>query len=307
MSILKLIASTSYLTVNKTLAKKLSLEAAILYADLASVQIYWHERGEAWFFRTRDQIEDDTTLSRSKQIKAYKMLEEKGLIKSKFKGIPAKKYYHIDSDCEENLVFLLSDNNTASCLKIKRLEHQKLNGINKNKENKNIDNNKLKEKSIKKENSSKSKSQSSTLINPKTKKEKVPPKRKKGLDFSDITWPPVFEQNSQLKETFLVFAQMRKECKKPYKTLKGIETKIRALAKDCDKFGTETVIGAIEFSTGSEYMGIFVQDFYNKKTKHEKQRTNSQPKKGFYEAYHDAIYKDEPEAQNNTIDIDWDE
>ena len=117
----------------------------------------------------------------------------------------------------------------------------------------------------------------------------------------------MFEQNSQLKETFLVFAQMRKECKKPYKTLKGIETKIRALAKDCDKFGTETVIGAIEFSTGSEYMGIFVQDFYNKKTKHEKQRTNSQPKKGFYEAYHDAIYKDEPEAQNNTIDIDWDE
>ena len=179
------------------------------------------------------------------------------------------------------------------------------------KDNNTVINNTLltyKEKSIKKENSSKPKSQQSTLINPKTKKEKVAPKRKKGLDFNDITWPPVFEQNSQLKETFLVFAQMRKECNKPYKTLKGIETKIRALAKDCDKFGTETVIGAIEFSTGSEYMGIFVQDFYNKKTKHEKQqRNNSQPKKGFYEAYHDAIYKDEPEAQNNTIDIDWDE
>ena len=307
MSILKLIASTSYLTVNKTLAKKLSLEAAILYADLASVQIYWLERGESWFFRTREQIEDDTTLSRSKQIKAYKILEQHGLIQSKFKGIPAKKYYNIDAECMQNLVDLLDDDEIPSCLKIERLEHQKLNGINKNKENKNISNNKLKEKSIKKEIEPEAKAkQQNSLKTPKPKKEKVAQKRKKGLDFNDITWPPVFEKNAILKNTFLEFAQMRKDCNKPYKTLKGIETKIRALAKDCQKFGVETVIGAIEFSTGSEYMGIFVQDYHNKKSKHEQQNHN-QPTKGFYQAYYDAIYNNEPEAQNNTIDIDWDE
>lgn len=308
MSILKLIASTSYLTVNKTLAKKLSLEAAILYADLASVQIYWNERGEAWFFRTREQIEAETTLSRSKQIKAYKILEEHRLIQSKFKGIPAKKYYNIDAQCMQNLVDLLADDETTSCLKIERLEHQKLNGINKNIDNKNIDNNKLKEKSIKKEIEPEPNTQHQhSLKTPKPKKQKVAPKRKKGLDFNDITWPPVFEKNVILKNTFLEFAQMRKDCNKPYKTLKGIETKIRALAKDCQKYGIETVIGAIEFSTGSEYMGIFVQDYHNKKSKHEKQQTNNQPKQDIYTAYYNAIYNNEPEPQNNTIDIDWDE
>jgi hypothetical protein len=165
-----------------------------------------------------------------------------------------------------------------------------------------------KEKSIKKEIEPEPNTQQQhSLKTPKPKKEKVAPKRKKGLDFNDITWPPVFEKNVILKNTFLEFAQMRKDCKKPYKTLKGIETKIRALAKDCQKYGIETVIGAIEFSTGSEYMGIFVQDYHNKKSKHEKQQTNNQPKQDIYTAYYNAIYNNEPEAQNNTIDIDWDE
>ena len=316
MSILKLIASSSYLTVNKNLARSLSLEAAILYADLASTQLYWNERGEDWFFRTRELTEQETTLSRSKQIKAYKLLKGAGLIKDKFKGIPAKKYYQIDEECQKNLVSLLSDNKTASCLKIERLALQNLNGINKNTVNKNNINNKLKEKTLKKENSKSDKwvidLGITGQINPnplkaeKEKKEKIAQKRKK-FTLADIDWPPIFDQNKKIKEQFLSFAQMRQELKKPYKTKKGTETKLRALAKDCEKYGIENVIGAIEFSEGSEYLGIFVHDYTTKKQRNEKQRINHPPKKDFYDAYREAIYNDTPEETNHTIDINWDE
>ena len=309
MSILKLIASSSYLTVNKNLARSLSLEAAILYADLASTQLYWNERGEDWFFRTRELTEQETTLSRSKQIKAYKLLKGAGLIKDKFKGIPAKKYYQIDGSCQKNLVSLLSDNETASRLKIERLAIQNLNGINKNTVNKNTVNNKLKEKTLKKENSVFENNDIKNL-NPlkteKKEKEKIAQKRKK-FTLADIDWPPVFDQNKKLKEQFLSFAQMRQELKKPYKTKKGTETKLRALAKDCEKYGIENVIGAIEFSEGSEYLGIFVHDYTTKKQRNEKQRINNEPKQEFYEAYRSAIYNDTPEETNGTLDIDWDE
>jgi hypothetical protein len=306
MSILKLIASSSYLTVNKNLARSLSLEAAILYADLASTQIYWNERGEDWFFRTRELTEQETTLSRSKQIKAYKLLKGAGLIKDKSKGIPAKKYYNIDGDCQKNLISLLSDNKTASRLKIERLGIQNLNGINKNTVNKNTVNNKLKEKTLKKENSIFENKEITQLKTEKKEKEKIPQKRKK-FTLADIDWPPVFDQNKKLKDTFLSFAQMRKELKKPYKTKKGTETKLRALAKDCEKYGVENVIGAIEFSEGSEYLGIFVHDYTTKKQRNEKQRINNEPKTDFYEAYRSAIYNDQPEETNHTIDINWDE
>jgi hypothetical protein len=306
MSILKLIASSSYLTVNKNLARSLSLEAAILYADLASTQIYWNERGEDWFFRTRELTEQETTLSRSKQIKAYKLLKGAGLIKDKSKGIPAKKYYNIDGDCQKNLISLMSDNKTASRLKIERLGIQNLNGINKNTVNKNTVNNKLKEKTLKKENSIFENKEITQLKTEKKEKEKIPQKRKK-FTLADIDWPPVFDQNKKLKDTFLSFAQMRQELKKPYKTKKGTETKLRALAKDCEKYGIENVIGAIEFSEGSEYLGIFVHDYTTKKQRNEKQRINNEQKTDFYEAYRSAIYDDQPEETNHTIDINWDE
>ena len=308
MAILKLISSSSYLTVNKNLARSLSLEAAILYADLASTQLYWNERGEDWFFRTRELTEQETTFSRSKQIKAYKLLKGAGLIKDKFKGIPAKKYYQIDGSCQKNLISLLSDNKTPSRLKIERLGVENLNGINKNTINKNTDNNKLKEKSIKKENSNFENNDIKNL-NPlkteKKEKEKITQKRKK-FTLADIDWPPIFDQSQKLKQTFLDFAEMRAELKKPYKTKKGTETKLRALSKDCKKYGIDNVIGAIEFSLGSEYLGIFVHDYTTKKQRNE-QQTNNQPKEDFYDAYRTAIYQDEPEQKNHTIDIDWNE
>ena len=299
MSILKLIASSSFLTVNKEIARRLSLDAAVLFADLASAQVFWNDReqsSDVWFFRTREVIEQETTLKKRKQLSAYKLLTANNLIKEKIAGVPAKKYYLIDSECIENLHGLLLQNATARDCKTKQLGVAKRNDINKNKENKNKDNNKSKEKNFKKETQSDFIPDVDSNPNPlktekKEKKEKVPRKRKKAFCVTDCDFPPIFEQNEKLKQTFIDFAEMRQELKKPYKTKKGTETKLNTLAKDCKRFGIENVIGAIEFSLGSEYLGIFVNDYVNKQQRHEQQQqkinnNNSEP-----ESLHESFAK----------------
>lgn len=303
MSILKLIASSSFLTVNKEIARKLSLDAAVLFADLASAQVFWNDReqsSDVWFFRTRETIGQETTLKKRKQLSAYKLLTANNLIKEKIAGVPAKKYYLIDSECLENLHGLLLQNATARCCKTKQLDVAKCNGINKNKENKNKDNNKSKEKNFKKETKSDFSKPTQDEVNQiayelktekKEKKEKVPRKRKKAFCVQDCDFPPIFEQNEKLKQIFIDFAEMRQELKKPYRTKKGTETKLNTLAKDCDRFGIDNVIGAIEFSLGSEYLGIFVNDFVNKQQRHEQQQQKINNNNAEPESLHESFAK----------------
>lgn len=119
--------------------------------------------------------------------------------------------------------------------------------------------------------------QSNPLKSQKEKKEKVAPKRKKRFSVKDCKFPEVFEKNPRLKKMFLDFAEVRKELKKPYKTIKGTETKLNSLAKDCERYGVENVIGAIEFSMGSEWSGIFVHDYFKrqKQQQQNEKRTNN--------------------------------
>lgn len=285
MSILKLIASSSFITVNKEIARKLSLESAVLFGDLASAQVYWNEReqsSDVWFFRTRDTIEQETTLKKRKQLSAYRKLTDNNLIKERISGCPAKKYYLIDDECLENLNTLLFQNATPDCCKSERLSVANRNDINKNKENKNKVNNKVNKKTIKRNSDSDSVPVSCSDSAPlktetEKKKEKNSAQKRKKFTVADCVFPEVFENNPILKQTFLDFAEMRHEMKKGYKTKKGTETKLNSLAKDCDRYGIENVIGAINFSLESEYLGIFVHD-YQKRQKQQQQnekRTNN--------------------------------
>jgi hypothetical protein len=109
------------------------------------------------------------------------------------------------------------------------------------------------------------------------KKEKNSAQKRKKFSVHDCKFPEVFENNPILKQTFLDFAEMRQQMKKGYKTKKGTETKLNSLAKDCIRYGIENVIGAINFSLESEYLGIFVHD-YCKRQKQQQQnekRTNN--------------------------------
>ena len=121
----------------------------------------------------------------------------------------------------------------------------------------------------------------------KTKeKEKSPAKKeRKSFDIIECDFPKVFEQHPTLKQTFLDFAQMRKEMRKPYRTRKGLETKLRALEKDCKQYGIQNVIEAREFSIGSEYLVIFVQDYTTKKQRNEKSTNNNNANGSIYENF----------------------
>lgn len=107
MNILRLIASDSYITVNKELIKQVGLEGAVLIGELASEYDYWAKNNgiteDGYFFSTIENIEEKTGLSEHRQRQAIKKLEELGIVTVKVKGLPAKRYVKLN---EENIIKL---------------------------------------------------------------------------------------------------------------------------------------------------------------------------------------------------------
>lgn len=140
MSILNLLASNSFITVNKELIKVVGIEAALLFGELAGEYVYWVEQnqGES-FFSTVENIEEKTTLNDYQQRKAIKVLKDKGLIECKAKGVPAKRYFEIHEDrLFELFKFKFSKNLRSSSEKFKELDLENFQSNN-NIENKNIE------------------------------------------------------------------------------------------------------------------------------------------------------------------------
>ena len=102
MDIRKLIATNGFITVNKEIIRCLGLEEAVLLGELAGKSNYWEDRNlldeEGFFFATAEDIEHQTSLSAYKQRTAFKNLESKGIIETKFKGVPPKKYFKINKE-----------------------------------------------------------------------------------------------------------------------------------------------------------------------------------------------------------------
>jgi len=124
MSLLNIIAGNSYWIINKTLARAIGVETALLYSDLAQAQLYWDKKkggASKYFFKVEEDIEEDTTLSSHKQRKGRKLLKEAGLLKTKRKGVPAKIYYLIDQECIKNLLlkFLTTGSKEIEGLEVK--------------------------------------------------------------------------------------------------------------------------------------------------------------------------------------------
>ena len=141
MTILQLISTENFISVNKELIKLLGLEEAIILGELASEYEFWNRRGEldqGFFYSTIENIEKNTTLSVHKQRKALNNLKEKGLIEIKVKGIPAKRYIKIiEKQVYELLSFQFVKNSQTSLSNFEHTVSEKLSGNN------NINNNKI--------------------------------------------------------------------------------------------------------------------------------------------------------------------
>lgn len=94
MDILDLLASDNYIPYNRTLAKELGIEPAILFGALCGYQRHYKMQE---FFREQEKIIDDTCLSEYTIRQSTKILQDKGLIIVKKKGLPAKNYYQINT------------------------------------------------------------------------------------------------------------------------------------------------------------------------------------------------------------------
>lgn len=154
MSILKLLASSNYLTVSKDLIKKLGTLEALMIGELASEFEYWNTRDEldeeGYFFSTIDNIETVLCIPRKQQKVILDNLQKKKILDIKLKGIPAKRYIKFN---EKELVTLLGiqlGQNGQTCMaKMDKLVSPKW-PTNNNINNKNINNNKYSVKNYKK-------------------------------------------------------------------------------------------------------------------------------------------------------------
>ncbi len=126
----KLLSTDGFITVNKTLIRELGLHEAIMIGEMCSEYNYWEKCNKLeddMFYSTRDNIEYNTGLSEHLQRKALKTLQEKGIISTKKRGLPAVNYYKIDFD---RLLMLLS----TSSLKNEQQDTETMNLNNNNKQ-----------------------------------------------------------------------------------------------------------------------------------------------------------------------------
>lgn len=101
MSVLDLLSSTNFISVNKTIAAEVGLEAAVILGELASEHNYWSSRNEledGYFYSTVENLQEKTFLSGHNQRIAIEKLQEKGWIDIKKKGLPAKRYIKLNED-----------------------------------------------------------------------------------------------------------------------------------------------------------------------------------------------------------------
>ena len=158
MSILmSILSNDSYIILNKNIMKKIGLYESILLGELCSEYVYWHKENklqDGYFYSTRENIEEETTLSSHQQRKALKALISLEFIEIIEKDMPKKVYYKINEEriykflIEEDLEVTDVKNfnyktlkNLTSSSEIFELQDVKFFNINNNNINNNKNNN----------------------------------------------------------------------------------------------------------------------------------------------------------------------
>mgnify|MGYP007037209720 CR=1 FL=1 len=87
--------------------RRFNLNTAIMLSEIYSEYTYWKERDGlqegGWFYSTVENMYYNTGLSRHQQLVACKELENYGIIKVKYHGMPKKRYFKFDPAAFEKL------------------------------------------------------------------------------------------------------------------------------------------------------------------------------------------------------------
>lgn len=110
--VFELMRSDNTLYANRTLAKAIGLNEAIIFGALLGKAHYYRSEGkldeEGMFYSTAEDLEESTTLTQRQQDRAVKRLEQLELIQTKVKGMPARKHFSINQDAGALLDLLKS-------------------------------------------------------------------------------------------------------------------------------------------------------------------------------------------------------
>nr|WP_252724371.1 hypothetical protein [Vibrio hepatarius] len=88
-------------------------------ALMLSQSIYWSRRtnSSGWFYKTQDEWQDETGMSRRELDTARKKLRNLGILEEKKQGVPCKVFYRIN---EPNLIVRMEQTSLAECAKLDR-------------------------------------------------------------------------------------------------------------------------------------------------------------------------------------------
>jgi hypothetical protein len=252
MNILKLLASESFLTVNKHLARLVGLEAATLFADLASAQVYWDNekctQGE-FFYRTRDIIEEHTTLSAKLQLKAEKELKKLEIIQVQLRGLPATNHYCIGQ--QEQLKLLNKISPTGVTREAQREQQETPNGStikNKDIKNKELRINYKEEESQAFPPALEKKEAQDDIKKPATKRKKKP--------AINLIWPASFTPT--VINLLTEYMEMRKQIGKPMTSQLAFTKMVNSCEKIAVDYGCEAVlIHSINSAIAAQWLSIY--------------------------------------------------
>ena len=102
--IFKLLNPDNTVNFNRPLAHALGTNEAIMYSALIAKQVYYGQRemldAEGWFYSTVNDLEESTALTKRQQCCSVKVLIAAGLIKSKKRGMLARRCFRVVKDVD---------------------------------------------------------------------------------------------------------------------------------------------------------------------------------------------------------------
>lgn len=122
----QLLMSSNYFVLNKQIIKIFGIENGYLLTALIEASDILADE-EGWFYQTVENIEDITTLNKYKQLQGIKVLVEAGVLEQINKGVPCKRYFRINFEMIEEIVFGAVENLTTRCQKTGQLDGENLN------------------------------------------------------------------------------------------------------------------------------------------------------------------------------------
>jgi hypothetical protein len=280
MNVLKMIGSTAFLMANKEIIRLTDIETAILYSDLAGAQDYWSEKNEiqdGYFYRTQNEIELNTTLSAKVQLRCLRLLEDKGLIKTKLKGLPAKKYFCIDNECIYRLSQVLQKGETCIAEKDNQVNPKSTNKSGENVETSlEILDNQVSTKVL--INNNRVNNNKEIIIDNNNKestdfkKSASTSKKEKKYNY-DYTFPINFDD--ELKATFEIFLKYKIEKKQAYKENTSVQILINRISKYVDLYDAKLLNELILDCIGNNYQGIIFDKLPKMQEEKNKHKTNT--------------------------------